>query len=237
MAANGASQEALAGNLDTTFNKLVEAARQFTNTDEEAQALARDIMKIPPGVDIKTWMSDEAKRMAEATAGAVSAIPTSKTVGIHIQYTESGTAIRDRAGDAGNSNKVSAYATGGRLPGFADGGQLPTKGPGTGVTDGFLGISSAGIPMARVDAGEWIIKRSSSDRYNRELAAINAGTFPKLPGYASGGREYSAQSFGHAPYRSAATATNVTNNWNISEQSDPRVTAYEVSRRQQSLAP
>jgi hypothetical protein len=46
-----------------------------------------------------------------------------------------------------------------------------------------------------VDAGEWIVNRNSSDRYNRELAAINAGTFPKLPGYASGGRsrEYSAR--------------------------------------------
>jgi hypothetical protein len=54
-----------------------------------------------------------------------------------------------------------------------------------------------------VDAGEWIINRGSSGRYNRELAAINAGTFPKLPGYAGGGREYSAQSFGHAPYGSS----------------------------------
>jgi hypothetical protein len=92
-------------------------------------------------------------------------------------------------------------ATGGRMPGYADGGQLPTTGPGTGVTDGFLGVSSAGIPMARVDAGEWIIKRDSSQRYNRELAAINAGTFPKLPGYANGGRsrEYSPQSLGFAP--------------------------------------
>ncbi len=101
-------------------------------------------------------------------------------------------------------------ATGGRLPGFADGGQLPTTGPGTGVTDGFLGISSAGVPLARVDAGEWIINGASSDRYNRELAAINAGTFPKLPGYANGarvGREYSAQQLGHAPSGAASAHT------------------------------
>jgi hypothetical protein len=51
--------------------------------------------------------------------------------------------------------------------------------------------------MARVDAGEWIINRGSSGRYNRELAAINAGTFPKLPGFAGGGRagDYTAQQF------------------------------------------
>jgi len=62
------------------------------------------------------------------------------------------------------------------------------------MTDGFLGISSAGVPLARVDAGEWIINGRSSSTYNRELAAINAGTFPKLPGFANGGM-FSARSF------------------------------------------
>lgn len=71
---------------------------------------------------------------------------------------------------------------------FSTGGQLPKTGPGTEHTDGFLGINGEGMPLARVDAGEWIINRRSSDRYGRELAAINAGTFPKLPGYADGGR-------------------------------------------------
>ena len=47
--------------------------------------------------------------------------------------------------------------------------------------------------MARVDAGEWVINGRSSNTYNRELAAINAGTFPKLPGFADGGRAYAAQ--------------------------------------------
>jgi len=63
--------------------------------------------------------------------------------------------------------------------------------------------------LARVDAGEWIINGRSSSTYNRELAAINAGTFPKLPGYANGGREYTAQSLGHGSYRATAAA-NVT---------------------------
>lgn len=205
MAANGSSQEALAVNLDTTFNKLVAAAREFTNTDEEAQALARDIMKIPPGVDIKTWMSDEAKRMADNTTGAINNIP--KDVQVKITTVEHKIKILETQIRGGGSVEdpsmtaldPSANATGGRLPRFELGGQLPTSGPGTGVIDGFLGISSAGVPLARVDAGEWIINSTSSDRYNRELAAINAGTFPKLPGYTNGGREYSAQSFGYAP--------------------------------------
>lgn len=75
------------------------------------------------------------------------------------------------------------------LPKFAHGGyRLPTSGPGTERRDGFLAFDSAGIPAAMLDAGEWIINSRSSAKYNKELAAINAGTFPKLPGYAKGGR-------------------------------------------------
>lgn len=73
------------------------------------------------------------------------------------------------------------------VPYKASGGRLPTTGPGTGVVDGILGVTSAGKPIANVDAGEWIINRGSSEEYNRELAMINAGTFPKLPGFQGGG--------------------------------------------------
>jgi TP901 family phage tail tape measure protein len=233
MAANGASQDALAGNLDTTFNKLVAAARQFTNTDAEAQALARDIMKIPPGVDIKTWMADEAKRMAEATKGAVDAIPARKDISVVTTYTEVDLR-RDEAREAGPRQ---GRAAGGRVPGYTEGGQLPSTGPGTGITDGFLGIDALGMPRVRVDAAEWIINRNSSDRYNRELAAINAGTFPKLPGYTDGGRagrEWSAQQLGYMPERAGAAASGSgvsIGNVTINDQSNPVATWHELNRR------
>ncbi|MFC8531938.1 transglycosylase SLT domain-containing protein [Nocardia sp. NPDC057227] len=74
-------------------------------------------------------------------------------------------------------------------PGNASGGRLPTTGPGTERTDGFLGVAAAtGAPIARLDGGEWVVNRHSSDTYGAELAAINAGVFPKLPGYETGGR-------------------------------------------------
>lgn len=75
-----------------------------------------------------------------------------------------------------------------RHPGFATGGRLPTTGKGTEQTDGFLAVNHSGMPIARVDAGEWVINGRASEKYNKELAAINAGTFPKLPAYALGGR-------------------------------------------------
>jgi TP901 family phage tail tape measure protein len=243
-AANSASQEVLAGNLDTTYNKLVEAARAFTDTDEEAVALARDIMKIPPGVDIKTWMSDEAKRMADQTTGAINAIPKEVVINIWENKRHTETYVR-RVEEAGGNEPeggglYGSYAKGGRLPAFSTGGKMPTTGPGTEVTDGFLGVDSMGVPRARVDAGEWIINGWSSNRYNRELAAINAGTFPKVPGFAGGGRpgrEYSAQSLGYAPYSAAGPGLSGASFGDviINEQSDPVATFHEFSRRASRL--
>ncbi|MDI9903807.1 tape measure protein [Rhodococcus sp. IEGM 1409] len=77
--------------------------------------------------------------------------------------------------------------TGMRVPGYEGGGKLPTTGPGTHRVDGILGVDSRGIPTARVNRGEWVINDHSSEKYDRELAAINAGVFPKLPGYEAGG--------------------------------------------------
>jgi hypothetical protein len=73
-------------------------------------------------------------------------------------------------------------------PGHAAGGKLPTRGPGTERRDGFLAVNAAGMPVARVDGGEWVIDRHNSQKYDRELTAIHAGTFPKLPGYEDGGK-------------------------------------------------
>lgn len=71
-------------------------------------------------------------------------------------------------------------------PGRADGGFLPTTGPGTEVVDGFLGLIG-GMPAVRLDGGEAITRRTMAQKYPAELEQINAGTFPKLPGYATGG--------------------------------------------------
>ena len=90
------------------------------------------------------------------------------------------------------SSRTPGRASGGRAPGLATGGvatgyRLPTTGPGTEIVDGFMGVDAAGSPLVRLDAGEWVINRASSDKYDAELAAINRGTFPKLPGFANGG--------------------------------------------------
>lgn len=73
------------------------------------------------------------------------------------------------------------------IAGNAGGGFLPTTGPGTKTRDGFLGVLASGMPLARLDGGEGITRRPMAQKYRKELTQINAGTFPKLPGYADGG--------------------------------------------------
>ena len=61
------------------------------------------------------------------------------------------------------------------LPGHAAGYRLPTSGPGTSVRDGFLGVTSRGMPITKVDAGEWIVNGRSSEKFNSVLNALNQG--------------------------------------------------------------
>lgn len=80
-----------------------------------------------------------------------------------------------------NSVAAANSADGRRLPKYArgdrhDGYRLPTTGPGTGVTDGILGIDGNGVPTSWVDAGEWIVNGDRSEQYDATLAAINSGS-------------------------------------------------------------
>lgn len=80
MANNGATQGELQGALQQTYNDLVNSATQFGLTAEQADVLARATLGIPPNVDIETWMSENAKNMAESTDKAVDNIPDSDHV-------------------------------------------------------------------------------------------------------------------------------------------------------------
>lgn len=67
-------------------------------------------------------------------------------------------------------------ATGGTIPGYAGGYKLPATGPGTEIVDGFLGVDANGMPLARVNAREWVINANRSDEFDTTLAAINSGS-------------------------------------------------------------
>jgi hypothetical protein len=222
-----AALQSLQGSLRRSYDDLVRAAGQFGITGEQADAMARKALGIPNEVPIDTWVNDNASGRLDAIKGKADGLD-GRVVRLSVveQYTKMISEIKNPTQADLNGDTFRPKQTGGRLPGFAYGGQLPMSGPGTETRDGFLGISSAGVPLARVDAGEWIIKRDSSQRYNRELAAINAGTFPKLPGYANGGREYSAQQLGYSP---AGVAGGGGNHYHTHIDAAPG-TAYEYAK-------
>lgn len=197
---SAAAQAELQGALGQSYNDLVTAAGQLGITGDAADTLARKALGVPKNVNLDSWIADHASATLDGIKAKADAVD-GRVINTYANFHETTFIDTVRSDSGPNSGQGtshdgsrSAYAVGGRIPGYADGGQLPTTGPGTGMTDGFVGISSAGVPIARVDAGEWVINRGSSGRYNRELAAINAGTFPKLPGFASGGM-FPAQSF------------------------------------------
>ncbi|WP_430754620.1 phage tail tape measure protein [Micrococcus luteus] len=294
----GEGQGVLTDGLMRTYEGLVDAAIQMGATSAEAETLARELMDIPPGVDVETHLSSSALVAAEATGQAIEAIPgykgvqvvvsdegttgtiqsrideiTGKTEYVHVSDDGSTTTVQQQihniagvdrtvwvddagtvygtqqdiyditgkvvdviaeayTGDAedalnyaARSRTVSIFAKyvgipssedrtnwarnnttgifpnrarGGvaSLPGYSTGGRLPYTGLGT---DMILGVTGSGMPIARVDDGEWIINQKASKQFHGVLSAINRGdpSVRHLAGYAGGGRpgrEWSATS-------------------------------------------
>ncbi|MEV7472225.1 phage tail tape measure protein [Pseudarthrobacter oxydans] len=237
-----AALASLQGSLRTSYDDLVRAAGQFGITGDEADTMARKALGIPKEVPIDTWVNDNATAKLDAVKQNADNL-NGKRVDIYINTHESITKYLTEKGAADLNLAQNGGATGGRvddLMGFAGGGVVPGTPPARRGIDNVLALVN-GKPL-KVRSGEWIINGDSSKEYDRELAAINAGTFPKMPGYANGGqvREFSAQQLGYAPYRSDGSTRGGggmhVENLTIAQQSDPVATFHEFSRRTQALA-
>jgi TP901 family phage tail tape measure protein len=75
LADNGASQEELTAAMQGTYDALIGSYELMGITGEAADTLARGVMGIPEGVDITTYMDEEALRRAEDVTGAIEGIP------------------------------------------------------------------------------------------------------------------------------------------------------------------
>lgn len=186
MSEEGVGQDELQAKLSATYDDLVAAGKAFGMTAGDAEGLAREVLGIPDDVKVDSWMSSEAKRTAEQTKAAVDSVNGSTA---HVWITTHKKSIYSEShvsnGRGGSGGQTLAQGGRARLGSFSGGGRLPATGLGT---DMILGVTSSGRPIANVDDREWVINRQSSDKYDAELTAINAGTFPKLPGYADGGQ-------------------------------------------------
>lgn len=86
----GATNHELQSTLEGTYERLVNTAEGMGMTGDQAAELAGQILGIPPGVDIETWMSEAAMEIATATGTAVDQITDWKKVDVVV--TEDGTA-------------------------------------------------------------------------------------------------------------------------------------------------
>lgn len=127
MSKEGLGQDQLQGKLSKTHTDLVQAGIDLGLTEEAAKALAREVLGVPDGVDVHSWMDDRAKRMAEQTKGAMDAIDgrVVRTYAEHLELTIKRTEIQVR-GDSGNGGdpSMTAFEPGTFAPARAAGGDL-----------------------------------------------------------------------------------------------------------------
>lgn len=205
----------------------------------EADNTTAQILKIPPGASVTSYMQEYARLEAQRLQGALDAVD-GRHVMAYATYTETTNKIVNES-----LNKLRTGfpggATGGRVDeimGYASGGRVPGARSANVTKDNVLGMVN-GRPFG-LQGTEWIINPRSSDAYDDELAAINAGTFPKgaasaLP--AAFGREYAAPA---AATSSAVTTTEHHDHLHIDagpglEQSYAQSIADRATQRQRDL--
>jgi hypothetical protein len=86
--------------------------------------------------------------------------------------------------------------------------------------DNVLGFVNGGKPIG-LQGREWIIKGVNSDKYDTELAMINAGTFPKL-------KEQSAVQAGYVPPSAASSGASISLELHVHGTTAPREVADEA---------
>ena len=128
MAKAGAGQELIQGELKKTYDNMVIAAQGFGLSEDAAVALTREVLKVPAGVDIKSWMADTARKEAENTKAAMDKIDgrVVKTYTQHMVETID-RQIKQQRTESDPSD--TAFAPGTFAPGKAMGGAIGGMGP------------------------------------------------------------------------------------------------------------
>ncbi len=201
---SAAAQAGLQVGLKASYDDLVAAAGQFNIVGDEADTMARKALGVPKNVDINAWIADHAsitldsiKGKADALDGKNSTITITTIERIQRNYESSISGGPDPA----RPGQIAGGATGGRVGdilGLWTGGRVPYARPSDMSKDNVLGFVNGGRPIA-LQGQEWVVNGRSSDMYDSELAAINAGTFPKF-------KEYSAQQLGYSPMAAQSSA-------------------------------
>jgi hypothetical protein len=175
-AANGESQKVLQGNLKQTYDDLVAAAGKFGITGTQAQNLARDIMKVPKGVNINSWMSAAAKKMAEDTLQAANNVDGKQVnvyVNTHATTFEKRVGLPSEMADGSYGQGLGVYA-----PKKAGGGDLDMA-PGPKGVDSQLFFGAKGEHV--LTANE-VDKMGGQQAVYRFRAKVRSGEIQALAG-------------------------------------------------------
>ncbi|MGJ9372253.1 phage tail tape measure protein [Nesterenkonia sp. CF4.4] len=97
MAENGASQDEVQGKLRSTYDSLLTAAEGFGLSEAKARDLAREVLGVPDGVTVDSWMSTEAENTAENLKESIDNVPNSKEVSSWMSDKAFQTALETRA--------------------------------------------------------------------------------------------------------------------------------------------
>ncbi|MGC0237274.1 phage tail tape measure protein [Arthrobacter sp. SD76] len=169
----------LQAKLSTTYDDLLVAADGMGITGQAAIDLAREVLGVPDGVDIHSWMDDRAKRMAEETKGAMDAIDgrtvTVTTRDIKIEETHR-INYEKRVADSGGNEPEG----GGLYGSYASGGAVTGPGTSTSDTAGLFALSNGEHVL---DAGD-VQKMGGQQAVYKFRAQLQAGQFQ---GFAGGG--------------------------------------------------
>jgi len=121
MAKAGEGQELIQGELSKTYTEMVKAGQGFGLTEDAAIALTREVLKVPAGVSIDSWMADKARMEAEKTKAAMDLIDgrVVKTYAEHRETTFIDVKRSDSvvSGEGSKQSGPTAYATGGAVIG------------------------------------------------------------------------------------------------------------------------
>ncbi|MEV8081135.1 phage tail tape measure protein [Pseudarthrobacter oxydans] len=217
MAENGATQPEVQAQLGKTYEAMKLTAMSFGLSEEAAIALTREVLHIPPGVDIKSWMSEQARIEAEKTKAAMDAID-GRVVKTYTQnmvenITRQITQQRTEADPS-----MTAFEPGTFAPGKAAGGAIHGYGP--------KGVDKDLYKLAR---GEHVLTADEVDKMGGQAAvyAMRAAV-----------RSGSARPAVAAPAAAPATGTGQGVNVEqivIQQVDDTIGTSHAVTRRLSSL--
>lgn len=183
-------QFVLNDNVDEVLASLLQLDGNSTNSEhnisDNAQQVIADVQALNgENTDSKHHIKDNAL----AVAAAIDALDGKSTTSIHtivtVRSVQNVVGAINAPGLAPLFGATGGRFTGGsfaRIPAYAKGDKhkgyrLPSTGPGTEITDGFLALDdTTGMPVARLNKDEWVINAKRSDEYDNTLNAVNSGS-------------------------------------------------------------